>query len=95
MIKYYCDRCGRFISQPKHKEVDICIRGMLTVDLCDKCTEEFDKLAIRFVKGDSEVNCESCKHSEKDYIEEPCKSCVEFGSYINFERLDEEEEEDD
>jgi len=91
MIEYYCDRCGRFIPQPKHKEVNICIRGILTVDLCDRCVEDYDKMTLNFVKGCKEnKNCLGCKHWDKPLTEEPCKGCVECETeaHINFERRD-------
>ena len=96
MIKYYCDRCGRFMPKPKHEEVNICISGILTVDLCDRCAEDYDKMAIHFVNGYKEtMSCFDCKYHNNLSGEEPCFSCLELGGYINFEKRDEEVEEDE
>lgn len=96
MIKYYCDRCGRFIPQPKHKDVNICIRGILTVDLCDRCVEDYDKMTLRFVKSYKEnLSCFDCKYHNKTIVDEPCESCLECGGHINFEKCDEEVEVDE
>ena len=41
---------------------------------------------------DTEKNCDTCKHAEKDIMEEPCKECMKVREYIYWEEQEKEED---
>lgn len=55
MIRRYCDKCGKkLLSSKDYSDVNLCVCGIYTVDLCQQCAETFDKMAVAFVNDHTE-----------------------------------------
>lgn len=90
MIKYYCDRCGKYIVSG-HINASVCVARTYRADLCENCSEEFDKLVLRFIKGSDEFRCDDCKYSDTDPTVEPCRECLEYSCALHYEEAKEDE----
>ena len=89
---YYCSECGGYVASYDDAYCKYCGCRMVEPheSVCEKClyAEETDgSHCYECVKGESKYepqesenavkSCNTCKHSDKPYSEEPCKHCCD------------------
>lgn len=95
MIKYFCDVCGRELTDDYDIiEERLYINSDEKHDLCLICSSQFDSIVNAFLEGEipDDDSCLSCEYCECSIDEEPCVKCSHH--YVNkFKRRNVREEE--